>query len=249
MVPARILAASVVVAFASIACKPSAPSSRLRVAAASDLGEAFPAVARAFEAEGGGGVDFTFGSSGVLAKQVAEGAPFDVFASADGAFSDRAIAAGACDASTKAPYARGKLVLVCPRGAPRDLAALADPSIRTIAIASPEHAPYGRAAVDALERRGLLGALRPKIVYAGNVGESLQFARSGNADCAFASKALVRASPPAEIYELPIESYLPVVQTLSVCGKSPPGSAARFAAFVRGDRGRAILAEYGFEAP
>jgi len=233
-------------------CKRPAPApSRIRVAAASDLGEAFPEVAAAFTRESHVEIDFTFGSSGVLAKQVAEGAPFDLFASANATFADAAVASGACDAATKAAYARGKLVLVCPGGAPRDLTALADPKVRTVALASPDHAPYGRAAVDALERAGLLAALRPKLVFAGNVGESLQFARSGNADCAFVSKALVRALPPSQVLELAQATYAPIVQQLVVCGSSPRGreAARAFGDFVRGPSGQRILATYGFGAP
>lgn len=245
-----VAAALVVVSVAG--CK-RAPleSPRIRVAAASDLGDAFPAVAEAFTRESGTKVDFTFGSSGVLSKQLAEGAPFDLFASADTSYAEAAIKAGVCDSATAAPYARGPLVVVCPAGAPTHLAGLAAPTIATIAIASPEHAPYGRAAMDALTRAGLATTLRPKLVHATNIGESLQFARSGNADCAFASAALVRALPPSQVLVVPKDAYAPLVQTLVVCGASATGraGAAAFSAFVRGPEGQRILASYGFDPP
>ena len=229
----------------------------LRVAAASDLTAAFGEVAAAIEAESGVKIEFTFGSSGLLAKQVAEGAPFDAFASADVAFTDRAVKAGVCDGSTQAAYARGRLVLHCPKGLPAGgLAGLDDARFRTIALANPDHAPYGKAAMDALERAGLATKLKPKLVMAGNVGESLQFARSGNADCAFVSKALVHMLPEAQIFELPKDSYAPIVQALVLCGGASPGktpktrsAAVAFAAFVRGERGQKILAKYGFDGP
>ncbi len=247
---------ALVIAFATCSCKrttsePEPGEEVVRVAAASDLGAAFPVIAEAFTRESHVRVELTFGSSGVLAKQVTEGAPFDLFASADASYADAVVASGVCDGATSAPYARGTLVLVCPAGAPNDLASLADAKVRTVAVASPEHAPYGRAAMDALARAGLATTLRPKLVFAGNVGESLQFARSGNADCAFASKALVGALPPAQVLSVPRDGYAPLVQTMVACGTSTKGHAraAAFSAFVRGPEGRRILASYGFELP
>ena len=230
----------------------------LRVAAASDLTDAFAEIAAAHEAEAHVKLAFTFGSSGLLAKQVAEGAPFDAFASANVDFADAAARSGACDASTRVAYARGRLVLHCPKGVPSGgLAGLEDPRFRVVAIATPEHAPYGKAAINALERAGVASRLESKIVFAGNVGESLQFARSGNADCAFVSKALVRTLPASQVLDLPLDSYAPIVQALVLCGPNAPtglaasrkDAASAFSAFVRSDRGQAILAKYGFERP
>lgn len=262
MTPSRAFFASVVLSasLVSVACRKTsnddASPVRLRVAAASDLSAAFTEVAAGLEAESGVKVDFTFGSSGLLAKQVAEGAPFDAFASANVAFADSAVQAGVCDASTQAPYARGRLVLYCPSGIPSALAGLEAPAFRTIAIASPDHAPYGKAAMDALERAGLASKLKPRLVVAGNVAESLQFARSGNADCAFVSKALVRELPASQVLELPMDTYTPIVQSLVLCrGPAGPLDARRrhaalaFSAFVTGPRGQAILTKYGFDPP
>ncbi len=124
-----------------------------RVAAAADLQLAFQEVAVAFKAQGGAAPSFTFGSSGLLAKQVAEGAPFDLFASGNTSYVDQVVAAGACDAATRSAYARGRLVAWTPPGGPAPpttLADLADVRFKRIAIANPEHAPYGKAAKQAL---------------------------------------------------------------------------------------------------
>lgn len=224
----------------------------VRVAAAADLDGAFRELARDVERETGARVELTFGSSGLLAKQVAEGAPFDVFASANVAYAEAAARSGACDDATRAPYARGRLALACPAGVPADgLAGL--PRLGRLALANPEHAPYGRAAVEALESLGLAARVKAQLVFAGNVGESWQFARSGNADCAFVSKALVRDEPPSRVLDVPAALHAPIVQALVLCsGGARPGdraAAAAFAAHVRGPHGQQVLAAYGFSPP
>ena len=121
------------------------PAPTIRVAAASDL-------TQAFEQATGTAVTFSFGSSGLLAKQLREGAPFDVFAAANVAFADEAVAAGACDGATKQVWVRGRIALWSKAGAP-SLEALADERFHRVAIANPAHAPYGLAAKQALTNR------------------------------------------------------------------------------------------------
>jgi molybdate transport system substrate-binding protein len=148
--------------------KPAAETTEIKVAAASDLMFAFKDVGDAFEKQTGKHVTFSFGSSGNLAKQIANGAPFDVFAAANAAFVDEAVTAGACDGATKAMYARGRIVVWTKTGgpaAPASLADLEDERFKKIAIANPEHAPYGKAAKQALEKLGIWDAVRPKIVF------------------------------------------------------------------------------------
>ena len=127
------------------------------MAAASDLTRAFEDLGKAFENKTHITPVFTFGSSGLLAKQIEQGAPFYLFAAANKEYADEVVASGRCDAGTLRPYARGRIVVWCPSGvqAPTKLADLADPRFKRIAIANPEHAPYGRAAKQALEKEGI----------------------------------------------------------------------------------------------
>src|SRR5205085_5514862 len=133
-----------------VACKRQPPEPpALKVAAAADLAFAFKELGDAYFRTTGQRVVFSFGSSGLLERQIAEGAPFDVFAAASVSFVDDAIAAGACMPGSKALYATGRIVVYAAPSAPAPpaaLADLADPRIRKIAIANPDHAPYGRAA-------------------------------------------------------------------------------------------------------
>jgi molybdate transport system substrate-binding protein len=240
----------------AIGCKRSPPPSDapLHVAAAADLAEAFPEVGAAFEKATARKVVFSFGASGMLEQQIAHGAPFDVFAAANASFVDDAIAAGACDADTKTPYAEGRIV-IWTRGdgsaSPASLADLARPEVLHVAIANPEHAPYGRAAKEALVRSGVWDAVSRKVVYGENIQQTLQFAQSGNADVAIVAQSLAGGSGGRAV---PIDPalYAPLVQAIVVChGGAAPRSpldadARRFTAFVTSGEGRSILKRFGF---
>jgi len=225
------------------------PAPALRVAAAADLSDAFTALAARFEALTGTPVALTFGSSGMLARQIAEGAPYDLFASADASFADRALASGRCDATSRAHYARGRLAVVTRPGlAPvTSLDDLAAAAFARVAVANPEHAPYGRAAMEALTRAGLAEQLRPRLVFAENVRQTLQLATTGNADAAIVARALA----PPEALALPPSLHAPLEQALVACGPSPArrALARRFADLVLGPEGRAELARRGFDPP
>jgi molybdate transport system substrate-binding protein len=236
-------------------CKktPAPPVQALYVAAASDLGEAFGEIGRRYEKATGQSVVFSFGASGLLEKQIAEGAPFDVFASANVTFADDAVASGSCLADSKALYATGQIVLFPAPGAPfaaRTLADLADPRIRKIAIANPAHAPYGRAAKQALETSGVAAATQGKLVFGENVHEALQFAQSGNADVALVARSLV-AMAPGTWSEVPPMLYDRIDQALVVCSRGRAGAAAgrKFAAFVATPESRSVLTQFGFAIP
>jgi molybdate transport system substrate-binding protein len=239
------------------ACRKPAPREQpaLLVAAAADLAVAFTEVGAAFEKASGQKVAFTFGSTGLLARQIEEGAPFRVFAAADASFVDAAVAKGACLGETKAFYARGRLVLFTPKGTrpPSSLADLADARFGRIAIANPEHAPYGVAAREALERAGVLERVAGKLVYGENVRQALQFASSGNADVAIVALSLA-ASAGGELVPVDPALHRPIDQAIVVCrGPGPDASleagARRFAAFVASSEARSILARHGFSAP
>jgi len=226
----------------------------LRVAAAADLALAFKDVGAAFEKETGKRVDFSFGSTGLLAKQIAEGAPYDVFAAANISFVDDVVREGACFEETKSLYAKGRIVMWSkdPWALPKDIKELSDPKYAKVAIANPEHAPYGRAAREAMTKTGVWGAVQPRAVYGENVQQTLMFARSGNADVAVVALSLAVTSPGNYV---PIDPSLhePLDQALVVCkggskgGK--PNEARAFVDFVGSEAGRTIMRRYGFLLP
>lgn len=241
------------VALALLGCSRPPGPRPVQVAAASDLVQAFEAAAADFAQQGGAPVRFSFGSSGLLAKQLREGAPFDLFAAADARFVEEAVASGACDGATRAPYGRGRLVVWTKRGAveaPARLEDLQAPRFTRLALANPEVAPYGRAAKQALERAGLWAAVAPRLVFAENVRQALQFAQTGNVEAALVAHALVLGD--AGGVTLPVDPGLhdPLEQSLVVCtrGANRRGAEA-FAGFLSSPAGRAVMQRHGFALP
>lgn len=251
LVPALLLSTALVSSCQSPAPPPQAlkTEAQVLVAAAADLSVAFEEMGKLFEARTGRKVTFSFGASGVLAKQLSEGAPFDLFAAANASFVDKAVQAGACDGGTKALYARGHLVVWSKQQglSLRTLRDLQQEGIKKIAIANPEHAPYGKAAREALTRAGLWPALESKIVQAENVRQALQFAQTGNADVAIVALSLVAKDTSG--VSLPVDPALhgAIEQTLVVCrhGKNAEGGR-EFAKLVESSDGQALLKRYGF---
>jgi molybdate transport system substrate-binding protein len=230
----------------------------LLVAAAADLRPAFEEIGAAFEAETGHRVLFSFGSSGQLAQQVIEGAPMDLFASADVALVERVLAAGVGDPESQATYAYGRIVIWSGStrwGGWSDLGDLAaDGAIRNVAIANPEHAPYGRAAREALESVGAWDGIQPKLVYGENVADTQRLAATGNADVAIIALSLARASDESGDGEWTLVDdglHAPLQQELLVVASDPERAkvAARFADQVNGDGGREVMRRFGFLLP
>jgi molybdate transport system substrate-binding protein len=221
----------------------------LAVAAASDLRPAFTELGERFERRTGARVTFSFGSSGQLAQQLVNGAPFDLFASASVGYVDDVLAAGRGDAATKQTYAFGRLV-VWSRDRELALADLADPALRTVAIANPEHAPYGRAAREALQRAGAWEAVEPKLVLGENISDTLRLARSGNADAAVVALSLALAAVDGRHTPIPERLHDRIEQALVVAAEGERADLARrFAAFVAGDEARPVMRRYGFALP
>jgi molybdate transport system substrate-binding protein len=247
-----LVAAVVAVSAALGGCKGSpgpAEEQPLRVAAASDLARAFGDVGAAYEKETGKKVVFSFGSTGMYAKQIHEGAPFDLFAAANVKFVDEVIASGHCRQDTRELYARGRIVLFAREGSalPTSVAELADAKYVKVAIANPEHAPYGLAAKQALERAGLWDSVRPKLVYGENIQQTKQFADSGNADVAIVALSL---AIDARHTLVPAEAHEPLDQALVVCAPDVRKDAASaFADWVGSEKGRTIMRSYGFLLP
>jgi molybdate transport system substrate-binding protein len=242
--------------FPAIACHKEAPAASkepLKVAAASDLSFAFKDVGEAYEKSTGQKVVFSFGATGLLEKQIAEGAPFDVFAAANVSFAEDAVKAGACLGDSKKMYATGHVVLFTTKEAavhPKAVADLADARIAKIAIANPDHAPYGKAAKQAMERGGVWDKVQGKIVYGENVQQTLQFAQSGNAEVAIVALSLATVTP-GDWTAIPTDLHDPIDQALVVCTHGAAGVDAgrRFTAFVASPEGHAVMRKYGFLLP
>jgi molybdate transport system substrate-binding protein len=222
----------------------------VRVAAASDLATAFEELGPSFERAEHLAVEVTLGSSGLLSRQLAEGAPYDAFLAADVVLVDRAAASGACDASTRRRYARGRLAVWTTEGVrpPRRLADLAAPRFARIAIANPEHAPYGRAAEEALRRAGVWPRVEGRVVRADNVRQALELARTGNADAAIVARSLV--GDAMESLDVDEALHAPIVQAAVACRNGPSTRGGRrFVSFLASEAGQRILRRHGFASP
>ena len=224
----------------------------LRVIAAADLDMAFREIKPLFEKATGARVTLVMGSTGNLAKQIEHGAPADVFFAANESFVDDLRAVGAVIPQTRTLYAQGRIVLAVPKKsviAVRELADLLKPEVRRVAIANPAHAPYGRAAQEALERAGVWEKVKPKLVYGENIRHALQFVETGAVEAGIV--ALSIADAPGIAYA-PIDPKLhaPLNQVAAVVKRSPhPDLGAAFIQFVNGAQGRPILKRYGFLLP
>jgi molybdate transport system substrate-binding protein len=252
----RLLLSAAMVLIGTEACDqhktPAAPT--VKVAAAADLALAFQEIGQTFAKSTGIHTVFSFGSTGLLAQQLIEGAPYDLFAAANVEFVDRVVKSGACDPSTEALYAIGRMAIWtktdAPLAPPASIRDLADPRFQKIAIANPSHAPYGRAAEEALERAEVDRAVKPKLVFGENVQQALQFAQTGNADAAIVSLSLALPVAGGRYSVIDADLHSTIRQAMVVCGKREKTEAARrFAAFVTSRDGRAIMRRYGFLLP
>jgi molybdate transport system substrate-binding protein len=243
-------------AFASAV--PGLRAEEITVAAAADLNNALQELAQRFTARSGTQVKLSFGSSGNLYSQIQNGAPFDLFFSADSEYAKKLGEAGRLDAASLATYAVGHLVLWVPKGAALDpqklkMELLTKAEVRRIAIANPQHAPYGRAAMAALEHFGLTEKVARKLVMGENVSQATQFVQSGNAQAGLIalSLAMSPAMKGAGMYwELPADSYPEMKQVAGVVSGAKRKQAAQaFLNYVTSPEGRAILQQYGFGTP
>lgn len=228
------------------------PTGELTVAAAADLQFAFVELGELFKEQTGWDVTFSFGSTGNLTTQIEQGAPFDVIAAANVAFVDRLIDGGHAVADSRALYALGRVVLASNTQSGTEvqtLEGLLDPAITHVAIANPEHAPYGLAAKEALVSAGLWEALQPKLVLGENVRQTLQYVQTGNAEAGIV--ALSIADVPEITWVLLDESlHAPLLQAMAAVAERPHEEMAReFIALVVSEAGQEILARYGFQRP
>ncbi len=224
----------------------------LLVAAASDLQFAFTEIGEAFEAETGHKVVFTFGSTGNLTTQIENGAPFDILAAANVSFVDHLTEQGLTIPETQQLYAQGRIVLVVNRESgiqAISLDDLLDPAITRIAIANPEHAPYGMAAREALQSAGVWDDIQEKIVLGENVSQTLQYVQTGDAPVGIVALSIADV-PEVTATLLPAERHEPMNQALAVIKGTPHEEVARaFIEFVNSPAGREIMKRYGFLLP
>jgi molybdate transport system substrate-binding protein len=242
-----------VVAVAS-SCAPNgatlpAPIEPLRIAAASDLQAVLPALVAQFKRDHPLAVDMSFGASGQLAQQIRQGAPFDLFLSADQKFIEDLAKEGLVVRESVRPYARGSLMLVVHSDtaeAVRSLGDLQRAEVKHVAIANPEFAPYGRAARQALERANLWMSLEPKLVQAESVRAVLQYVRSGNAEAGLVGRAIVEK--PRD-YAVPVDAslYDPIIQGLGIVAASKRRDGAEaLVRFLVSDQAAPTWAQFGF---
>jgi molybdate transport system substrate-binding protein len=249
----RVLRAVIVgcAALAGVAAPAGAqtPRDTLTVFAAADLALAFPEIGSLFQAQSGAAVNFVFGSSGNLALQIQNGAPADVFFAANLSYVDQLIAKGLLVPGTKTLYARGRIVVAVPRASSIGDPGLRDllrPEIRRIAIANPDHAPYGIAAREALQSSGLWDSLQQKLVLGDNIRQTLQYVQSGAVDAGIVSLSVANV-PEIRFTPIPDSLHQPIDQATAVIrGSRLARLGADFIAFVTGPAGWAVMERDGF---
>ncbi len=222
------------------------------VSAASDLSPVLDELAPLFEEATGVAIKTNLGSTGQLMEQIAAGARVDVFLAASASAIEQLDEKGLVVAGSARLYARGVLVMWTPEGSETTADALEDlagPDIARLAIANPDHAPYGKAAREALQSAGLWEELQPKLVPAENVRQAFQFAESGNVDVGLVSLSLV-VGKGGHYAVIPESLHNPIEQTLAlIAGTTHESEARSFVDFLTGPEGRELLLKYGFVLP
>jgi molybdate transport system substrate-binding protein len=236
----------------------AASAGELTVAAAADLSPVLQAIATNFQRETGNTVRLSFGSSGDFFNQIQNGAPYDVFLSADRGYPENLVKEGLAKSDSLRTYAVGRLVLWVPNNSHLDLdhqgmQALLDRSVRKIAIANPQHAPYGRAAVAAIRYYRLYDQIAGRLVLGENVGQAAQFAESGNAQVGIIALAHALAPsvrPLGRYWIVPTDSYPALEQGAVIVSKSTNKAvAAQFLKYLTGSESQATFRQFGFAAP
>lgn len=255
---ARVFVAAALVAFLSGVSPGSVEAGEITVAAASDLNFAFKEIVADFEKKTGSTVKLSLGSSGNFYAQLSNGAPFDLFFSADIGYPKKLEEAGLAEPGTLYMYAVGRIVVWVPKGSPIDVGALGmkalqHPSVKKIAIANPKHAPYGRAAVAAMEHFKIHDAVKDKFVLGENISQTAQFIQTGGADIGIIALSLAVAPAMKETgayWEVPVDAYPWLEQGAVVLKAAKDVKAARaFLDYVKSQAGAAVFKRYGFFLP
>ncbi len=249
----KYLGAALIVLFFSLL----AAAQEISIAAASDLQFIFKEVAGRFEKQSGASVKLSFGSSGNFFSQIQNGAPFDLFFSADIEYPKNLESAGFTEPGTLYQYARGKIVLWVPSESETDasqgLKALLNSRIKKVAIANPAHAPYGRAAVAAMKSAGVYDGLSQKLVFGENISQAANFVASGNADAGIIALSLALSpnmKSKGRYFLIPADSYPPLDQAGVVLKSSSNKKLAGcFIEFLQTAEIVELMGQYGFQLP
>jgi molybdate transport system substrate-binding protein len=231
------------------ACGKKDTGNELRVAAASSLAGAFKSVGAEFTKETGVKVSLVLSSSGNLTQQLKEGAPYDIFASADLAYLDQLEEQKVLDGTDRTVYARGQVVMWVQNGeAPKSLSELTDSRYEHISIANPDYAPYGTAARDALQKAGVWDAIKGRVVRGSNVRQAMQYVESGNAEVGLIALSLALHGG-GSYTKIDSDQHQPLEQGIAVVSASGKKKHARaFIKFLTSDKGTALLKPYGLQA-
>lgn len=242
----------------ALSCKPGGLKTKqtegdsLTVAAASNLTDAFADIGPRFTSKTGIRVVFSFGATADLTKQIENGAPFDVFASADSEHVEQLEGKGLLAPGTRALYARGRLVMWLPPESNLKAERIQDITAKPferIAIAKPDVAPYGRATVESLRALGIWNEIEARVIYGQNVSQTKQYAATGNAEVAFIPLALVKPGEGSYI-EVSEDSHRPIDQALGIIKDSSKQAAARqFVDFLLSPEGQELLIKKGYSKP
>ncbi|WP_461201857.1 molybdate ABC transporter substrate-binding protein [Anoxybacillus sp. TBDG-1] len=234
-----------------IGCQYHPPSSpTIKVAAAADLTNAFKEIGEQFKKETGIDVTFIFGSSGQLAEQIKQGAPFDIFASANVEYVDELVHGHIALEQTKNIYAFGRIGLAVKEGvAVTSLQDVVKQEVKKVAIANPDHAPYGLAAKQALQKAGLWEQVEPKLVYGKNIADTLTYVESGNVEAAIVALALMK-DHHLPFYLIDEHMHEPIQQAIVIVKQTKhEKEAGKFIEFLQGPTGTSIMKKYGFIIP
>lgn len=226
----------------------------ITVAAAADLQFAMQDVAARFQKETGKEVKLIYGSSGNFFQQIPNGAPFDMFFSANLDYPKKLEAAGLTEPGSYYQYARGRIVIWVPKDSKLDLRmglqALLNPSIKKIAIANPQHAPYGQAAVAAIQKEGIYNKVRDKFVLGENISQTASFVVSGSADLGIVALSLAMSpnmKDKGQFVEVPVGEYPPIEQACVILNSSKNKETAKqFLSFIKTAEVAETLRKYGF---
>jgi molybdate transport system substrate-binding protein len=247
-----LVAAALASAAAAMGHAQAASPVPLTVFAASDLGPPFKQIIPKFERQSGRDVTLVLGSTGMLAQQIRNGAPADVFFAANESFITTLASENLTLRQTNALYARGRIAIVTLRsGGLRidDLKGLADTRVRRVAVANPQHAPYGLAARQALESAGLWKQLEPRLVFGENVQQAVQFVRSGSAEAGIVARS-VADTPDLQWTLVDDGLHAPLSQMAVVLARTKQAAAAiSFIDFINGLQGRSVMRQFGFLLP
>jgi len=214
-------------------------------------------MAARFEKETGNTVKLIYGSSGNFFQQIQNGAPFDIFFSANLDYPRRLEAAGLTAPGSYYPYAKGKIVIWVPKESTIDLSsgmqALLAASVKKVAIANPQHAPYGQAAVAAMRKQNVYDRLKDKLVLGENISQTASFVVSGSVDAGIIALSLVLSpnmKDKGRYVAIPDGDYPPIEQACVILGRSKnKETAVQFLSFLRTAAGGELLRRYGFEVP